>query len=222
MPIIAEVIPQGFEAVNGSDNITMGCSGKIYHCGELRVCAGYNITSPFTSYLSNRDRDDHDTIDTNDENWASKLVTVKKKKSDVHDFPHVLLTFAFEYAVLPESVEMELFLCDYLQIGAPYITLFGDNYTDLVYRGFKHDNEDKNSDFIVNHLPDKKSCDHLLNISLKPQRGEPCHYNWHILVSFFNKSIEWVRIGEVRFNISETDLYPESKHPFVTGENYTL
>ena len=207
--IIAELVPRGNEAVNGS-NITIGCNGTIYHCGKLKVCTNNSL------FTVNRD-DNDDTINTSDPNWASELVTVRKsKKSAVHDFPHVLLTFAFEYAVIPESIEMDLFLCPKWKIDAPYITLFGYNESDLVYLGFE--NYGLNSDFILNHLPQNKSCDRLSRISLTPQNGEPCYYNWHILVSFsLDESIEWVHIGEVIFNIREADL--NSQHPFLKGEH---
>ena len=205
VPIIADVMPPGIEAVNGSNPI-MGCTGTLYYTGKLKVCT--NISN-FISYLTD---EECPAVDTSDPNWASELVTVRKsKKSTVLDFPHVLLTFAFEYAVIPESIEVYLFLCPEWQIGAPYITLFGDDYSDMVFRGFEDDN--MNSDFILNHYPNEISCHNLSRVILSPSKGEPLYFNWHILVSFVpDESIEWVHTGEVIFNIAEIDS--SSKHSF--------
>ena len=214
--IIAQLKPNQLETVNGS-NLTMGCSNLLVKFGNITVCGRSNGTKHFVSYLSD---EKPPKININEKNWASKLLTVKKSlKSDLHDFEHVLLTFGYEVPVIPDTVKLNLFLCPEWQIGAPYITLYGDNETDMVYRGF-----DSDIDFIMNYLPNVSSCDNLSEVMFTLQKQEPYYYNWHILVSFVpDPNIEWVHIGEVKFEGLEEHPRPRETHSLygitpITGE----
>ena len=214
-PIIAEVVPKRVKKINGSTS-TMGCNNSLDSVGNLTVCGTGTAAARFESYLSDRCVPQ---INTTEKNWASNLLTVKKSlKCDVHDFEHVLLTFAYEIPVVPDSIKLDLFLCPEWHIGAPYITLFGDNNSDMVYRGFN------DGDFIIHHLPNKRSCHNLSSVKFTLQKQEPLYYNWHILVSFIpDPNIEWVFIGEVTFINIELDPDPTSSHyfngtPITTGE----
>ena len=87
-------------------------------------------------------------IDTSTSYWASQLVTVRKNDA-THDIPldHVVLTFRFDTAVSLSSIELDVFLCPEWNIGAPLVTLYGSNNTNVFFGSFSK------SDFLVNTCP---------------------------------------------------------------------
>ena len=74
----------------------MGCSEVVNISHGREACC-----PPSSSYLL--DGLSPTSININNSNWASHLVTVKKNNISVGhiDFPHVLLTFIFDRPVSP-------------------------------------------------------------------------------------------------------------------------
>ena len=192
MPIPVQVVPQGIESVNGSD-VNMGCASPLVDSDSVVVCG--SPCDPSESYLVD---DNSPAIDTSTSNWASQVVTVRK--NDANDditFDHVVLTFGFDIAVSLTAIELDLFLCPELNIGAPYITVYAEE-SNLVFRYINV--PAPTLDFLVNYTPSQSSCDSLTTVSIPFQGGEPSHSTWHIAFSFdLQPGIEWVFVGEVRF-----------------------
>ena len=187
-----QVVPQGIESVNGS-NVTMGCATPIVNLpGNVSFCGSFGPEGGVISYLVDGNSP---AIDTSTSDWASQLVTVRKN----NDAPYIVLTFGFDTAVSLTSIELGLFLCPELNIGAPDISVYGDNSSNLVY---------SSSDFIMSHTPNEISCDSLSTVTFSFQ--EVLSYlNWHILVTFVSQPhIEWVHVGEVRFLGTNVDSTP--------------
>ena len=177
------VQPYGIESVDGSD-INMGCTNPLVDSDGVMICDSSNnyLIDGYTTPV----------IDTSTSDWASQLVTVRKTQTDEITFDHVLLTFGFDTAVNLTGIELDLFLCPDMNIDAPYITVFADEesnfiftYTSLPFR---------------NYNPSQSSCDFLstITITLSDILTEP-YLTWHILISSFTSSIDWVYVGEVRF-----------------------
>ena len=131
-------------------------------------------------------------------------MTVRKTQSDRvtvggNQYDHVLLTFGFDTAVTLTGIELDLFLCPDMSISAPYITVFADEESNIV---FTYDPVINNMLPFENHTPNQSSCDSLstVNITLE-QHGfaNSSYITWHILISSFTSSIDWVYVGEVRF-----------------------
>ena len=107
-------------------------------------------------------------------------------------FDHVVLTFGFDTAVSLTSIELDLFLCPEWNLGAPFISVVGDerNSLQLVYSS--------SSDLIINHTPSQTSCESLSTITITFQQLTTFP-TWHIVVSFAAQlDIEWFHVGEVR------------------------
>ena len=60
-------------------------------------------------------------------------MTVRKTHTDGTQFDHVLLTFGFDTAVTLTGIELDLFLCPDMNIDAPYITVYADEESNLVF-----------------------------------------------------------------------------------------
>ena len=153
-------------------------------------------------------------IDTSTSDWASQLVTVRKTKSDRvafdgTQFDHVLLTFGFDTAVTLTGIELDLFLCPDMNIDAPYITVFADEESNLVFTYY-----DPVNNTFQHYDSSQSSCDSLstIAITLRDRLADP-YLTWHILVSSFTSSIDWVYVGEVRF------LGTDAPFPGITGHN---
>ena len=135
------------------------------------------------------------TLNTSD--WASQLLTVRKSGSNSNNniqFQHVLLTFGFDTAVSLTGIELDLFLCPEWKIGAPYITVFADEEDNLLFNylsGLPFEYK----------IPTQLSCDSLstVNIPFIGALTGSSYPTWHILVSQFHRSIDWVHVGEIRF-----------------------
>ena len=191
-----QVVPQGIESVNGSD-VTMGCAGSFANFSFVTLCGNFGSGGGVISYLLDGNSP---AIDTSTSDWASQLVTVRKNDA-THDilFDHVVLTFGFDTAVSLTSIELDLFLCPEWNIGAPYISVYGDNKSNLVY---------SSSDFIMGYTLNEISCDSLLTVTISFQEVLFYH-NWHIVVTFHTQpDIEWVHVGEVRFLGTDVDSTP--------------
>ena len=143
-------------------------------------------------------------IDTSTSNWASQLVTVKK--NDAND-DHAVLTFVIDPAVSLTTIELDLFLCPELNIGAPCITVYADNNSNLVF-SFRSGKTQSDHDFIRHYTPNKSSCDSLSTVSIPVQGGDPSYSTWHIVLSDFQPDIEWIHVGEVRFLDTASDPDP--------------
>ena len=178
-----QVVPYGIESVNGSD-VNMGCTSPLVDRGGVMVCES-------VSHLVDGCSPD---IDTSTSDWASQLVTVRKSSTDDIRYFHVLLTFGFDTAVSLTGIELDLFLCPEWKIGAPHITVYGDEEFELVL---------PNPDLqFISHDINQLSCDSLSNVSI-PFMGSALAVasfrTWHILVTQFGSDIDLVHVGEVRF-----------------------
>ena len=197
--LFAEIVPSGVQSVNGS-KLDMGCAYPLDSVGDLKCCSRHGNQN-LLSYLSDRVTPE---INTHQPDWASKLLTVRKNTGNaVVPFDHVILTFGFETAITAYNIELDLFLCPEWKIDAPFITVYASNNRDMVFR------QCLEMDFLMGHVPRKKSCDRLTTVSVRPERMEPYYHYWHIVVSFQQQmGIEWVHVGEVRF--LEVEIDPSS------------
>ena len=196
-----QVVPQGIESVNGS-NVTMGCATPVGTLPgtNVTICGSFGSGAGVISYLVDGNSP---AIDTNISDWASQLVTVRKNDG-THDLQeHVLLTFGFDTAVSPTSIELDLFLCPDLNIGAQFITVFGVNGSNLVYSS-------ASSNFVQSYTPNKVSCDSLSTVTFEDNIEGSSYHTWHIAVTFRMSDIEWVYVGEVRFMGIDVDSTPIS------------
>ena len=178
-----QVVPDGIQSVNGS-NVTMGCTSPLVDRGGVMVCESL-------SHLVDGCSPD---IDTSTSDWASQLVTVRKSITSAFPAQHVLLTFGFDTAVSLTAIELDLFLSLEWQIGAPYITVYANEDHDLVFN------------YSTYFLPLQStilwlSCDFLstVHMLIDSTRTASSFHTWHILVSQFSRSIQWVHVGDVRF-----------------------
>ena len=189
---LVQVIPHGIESVNGSD-VNMGCTS----CTSLLVDSDGVMVCMSQSYLVDGCSP---AIDTSTSDWASQLVTVRKTQTDELTFDHVLLTFGFDTAVTLTGIELDLFLCPDMNIGAPYITVYADEESNLILTS-----SSLTSLPFLNYPPDETerptSCDSLstITITLNDILLTDPFLTWHIVFSSFTSSIDWVYVGEVRF-----------------------
>ena len=198
-------VPNRIESVNGSD-VNMGCTSPLVGSGG-RICEN-------RSHLIDGCSPD---IDTSTSDWASQLVTVRKSGSTSNiPFTHVLLTFGFDTAVSLTGIELDLFLCPEWKIGAPYITVYGDEERNLVLNYF-------GGLPFENYIPNQSSCDSLSTVSIAfvDRLAGSSYPTWHVLVSQLQRSIDWVHVGEIRF--LDADIIPATyttatlKSPTVTS-----
>ena len=203
MQLPVQVVPQEIESVNGF-NVTMGCARPVGRIGGVTICGNFGSGGGVISYLLDGNSPD---IDTSTSDWASQLVTVRKNDATVDiPFDHVILTFVFDPAVLLTSIELDLLLCPEWSIGTPFIVVYGDNSSALVYS--------TSSEFLRSYTPNEMSCDSLSTVAISLQeyfflQGELFYHNWHIVVSFaVQPDIEWVHVGEVRFLGTDVDSTP--------------
>ena len=185
-----QVVPQGIDSVNGS-SVNMGCNSSLVDSDGVMVCES-------RSYLVDGCSPD---INTSTADWASQLVTVRKREGTLvntfNEFRHVLLTFGFDAAVSLTGIEMDWFLCSDWGIGAPSVTVY-----------FNEDYNLTNTNIILtlpfvsadgNSL--QSSCNSLSTVTFSGGSLMGAYYRTiHILVTLSaHPSIEWVRVGEVRF-----------------------
>ena len=163
----------------------MGCTSSLVDSGGVMVCGG-------CSYLTDGVSPD---IDTSTSDWALQLVTVRRNEGNQYlNFPHVLLTFAFDTAVSLTGIEMDLFLCPDWNIDAPSMIVYLDPDYNLVYH----------SDLVEFVYPDnspQSSCNSLSTVTfIGGSLVLGSYHTFHIFVDLsVDHSIEWVHVGEVRF-----------------------
>ena len=163
----------------------MGCTSALVDSGDVMTC---NSQSYLVDGCS-------PGIDTSTFDWASQLVTVRRNEGNaaVHS-AHVLLTFGFDTAVSLTGIEMDLFLCPNWGIGAPRITVSLNEEYNFVFN--------LSLPFTPAVQPSQSSCDSLTTVHLSGDTLSVSSYRtFHILVDLSHQSsIEWVHVGEVRFN----------------------
>ena len=195
MQLPLQVVPQGIESANGS-NVTMGCIIPLANFNSVTICGSFG--RGVISYLVD---DNSPAIDTRTSDWASQLVTVRKNDATLDiPFDHVMLTFGFDTAVSLTSIELDLFLCPEWNIGAPFIIVYADNSSTLVYSS--------SSDFIKSYTPNNTSCDSLSTVTIRLEEALSYH-TWHISVTFLTQpDIKWFHVGEIRFQGTDVDSIP--------------
>ena len=181
MAVPVQVVPQGITSRNGSSP-DMGCSSIVERDGVM-VC---DCNSQ--SYLVDGVSPD---IDTSTSDWASQLVTVRRNEATADtNLDYVLLTFGFETAVSLTGIEIDLFHCPTMRIGAPVITVYLNEEYDLT---FSTDLQP-----LISVVPSESRCDSLSSFTISDTTGSSYRVV-HILITFPDSNIDWVYVGEVRF-----------------------
>ena len=180
------VVPQGIESVNGS-SVNMGCTSPLVDSDGVIICDECS-----TNLLIDGNSP---AIDTSTSDWASQLVTVRKTQTNEVVFDHVLLTFGFDTAVTLTGIEMHLFLCPEWGINAPFISAYFDEESNLVFSGQSLNLPSQG------RTPSQSSCNSLstVTISLGDGLRSTPYLTVHVLISSFNRFIDWAHVGEVRF-----------------------
>ena len=124
------------------------------------------------------------------------IVTVRKTQTP---FDHVLLTFGFDPAVTLTEIELDLFLCPELNTYAPFFSVYGNTESNfdltLPVTSLPFRNYPRMGEMVIPH-----SCDSLSTVTIPITESlTDSFHTWHIVVSQFNSSIDWVHVGEVRF-----------------------
>ena len=123
MAVPVQVVPQGIASRNGSST-DMVCTSALVDSGDVMTCNSQ-------SYLVDGVSPD---IDTSTSDWASQLVTVRRNEGTAAvPLDHVLLTFGFDTAVSLTGIEMDLFHCPEMRIGAPVIRVYINEEYDLTF-----------------------------------------------------------------------------------------
>ena len=178
------VVPQGIESVNGS-SVNMGCTSPLVDSDGVMICTSQSYLVDGCS----------PAIDTSTSDWASQLVTVRKTQNEEVTFDHVLLTFGFDTAGTLTGIELDLFLCPDWGIGAPFISAYFDEESNLVFSGQSLNLPTQG------RTPSQSSCNSLstVTISLGDALTSTPYLTVHVLISSFGPFIDWVHVGEVRF-----------------------
>ena len=181
MAVPVQVVPQGITSRNGS-SLDMGCSSIVERDGVM-VC---DCNSQ--SYLVDGVSPD---INTSTSDWASQLVTVRRNEGTARvSFDHVLLTFGFDTAVSLTGIEIDLFYCPEMRIGAPLVTVSLNKEYDLTFN--------TSLPGLVAVVPSESRCDSLSSLTFTETTGS-LYRVVHILITFPDSNIDWVYVGEVRF-----------------------
>ena len=175
------VVPEGIQAVNGSD-ANMGCSSPFTETDGRLICGSENFLVDGCS----------PEIDTSISDWASQLVTVRKNEGSPRiPFPHVLLTFTFDEAITSlTGIEMDMFQCPDWRIGAPSIVVYfgpdtqlSPDFTSLPFAFFN---------------ASALSCDSLSTFTVATAVNTL--QTVYILVDLsISPAIDWIHVGEVQF-----------------------
>ena len=181
MAVPVQVVPQGITSRNGSSP-DIGCSSIVERDGVM-VC---DCNSQ--SYLVDGVSPD---IDTSTSDWASQLVTVRRVEGTADtNLDYVLLTFGFEANVSLTGIEIDLFHCPNMRIGARRIDVYLNEEYDLSYR--------TGLTLLRSVVPSESRCDSLSRFTISETTD--IHYHVvHILITFPDSNIDWVYVGEVRF-----------------------
>ena len=185
-----QVVRPEIKEVNGS-NMTMGCTCPLSDGNTTCGTRGNGAISYLIDGVS-------PDINTSNSDWASQLVTLRRRSGENTGipYPHVLLTFGFDTSVSLTEIEMDWFLCPDWGTGAPSIIVYlNENYNlaspDVFTLPFVF--ADGNST--------QSSCDSLSTVTISGDSFDGEYYRtFHIVVTLLEyPSIEWVYIGEVRF-----------------------
>ena len=181
-----QVVPQGIESIYGSDT-TIGCTSPLVNRSGVWVCDD-------RSYLVDGCSP---AININSSNWASQLVTARKTQVDrgLVTYDGVVLTFDFDTAVLPTSIELDIFLCSQWKSDAKDFYVYADENSNLIFNS--------DSTYVQSKRPPSPSCDSLstVEITFVEEKHTDPSQSWHILVDI-NRNNEWAYVGEVKFFIS--------------------
>ena len=172
MAVPVQVVPQGITSRNGSSP-DMGCSLIVVRDG-LNVCDCNSL-----SYLVDGVSPD---INTSTSDWASQLVTVRRNEgtADV-PFDYILLTFGF---VSLTGIEMDLFHCPNMRIGAPVITVSLNEEYDLTFS--------TSLPSLRSVDPSESRCDSLSSFTIS-ETTDKLYRVVHILITFPDSyNIDWV------------------------------
>ena len=189
-------IPKGTESENGS-SVDGGCKAIVVQklfCGDGSE-----------SFLT----DDHDrVINTNDRNWASQLVTVRKNNRTYNfDYDHVIMSFLFQSPVSLTSIKLSLFKCPQWGIGPLNITVYASTGGDATFLNPETD--------VASFVPlaqsqdDQSSCSGLVSVTI-PLKTDTQYKIWYIVVSFEDQpDIDWVYVGEVQSMVPLHNRLPQ-------------
>ena len=187
MAVPVQVVPQGITSRNGS-SFDMGCS-------SIAVRDGFTVCDCNSqSYLVDGVSPD---INTNTYDWASQLVTVRRNEATADtNIDYVLLTFGFETNVSLTGIEIDLFHCPEMNVGAPVITVYLNQEYDLMT--FSTNTAISGLELLRSVEPSESRCDYLSCFTIS--ETSDIHYHVvHILITFPDSNIDWVYVGEVRF-----------------------
>ena len=185
MAVPVQVVPQGITSRDGSST-DMGCSGPLVERDGVMVCDCNSL-----SYLVDGVAPD---IDTSTSDWASQLVTVRRNEGNPDiQVAHVLLTFGFETNVSLTGIEMDLFHCPEMNVGAPVITVHLNQEYDLMTFSTISGLE-----LLRSLEPSESRCDYLSCFTIS-ETTDKLYRVVHILITFPDSNIDWVYVGEVRF-----------------------
>ena len=170
----------------------MGCTSALVDSGDVMTCNSQ-------SYLVDGCSPD---IDTSTSDWASQLVTVRRNEgTDAVPFDYVLLTFGFDTAVSLTGIEIDLFHCPNMRIGAPVITVFLNEGYDLMT--FSTNTTSSGLELLKAVEPSESICDSLSSFTIS-ETSDMHYLVVHILITILDSNIDWVYVGEVRF-IGDSD-----------------
>ena len=171
--------------MNGS-RVDGGCKIKV----QKHICSYGN-----ESFLTDGDNPE---INTTDPNWASKLVTMRKRNGTVNiPYDHVVLAFIFQPPVSLTSITLSLFQCPQWGIGAPNIILYAYMGNGGILPNLNI--EDRNTILLPQTQDNQSSCNDLVPVTILV--GTNTQYKlWYIVMSFeHHPDIDWVNVGEVEF-----------------------
>ena len=115
-------------------------------------------------------------INTSTSDWASQLVTVRKNEGTADTiFDYVLLTFGFDTAVSLTGIEIDLFHCPEMSIGAPVITVYLNEKYDLTFS--------TSLPGLILVKPSESRCDSLSSFPFTESSGS-LYRVVHILITF--------------------------------------
>ena len=115
-------------------------------------------------------------IDTSTSDWASQLVTVRRNEGTADMiFDYVLLTFGFDTAVSLTGIEIDLFHCLNMSIGAPHIRVSLNEEYDLSYR--------TGLTLLRSVVPSESRCDSLSRFTISDITDIVYHVV-HIIITF--------------------------------------
>ena len=141
---------------------------------------------------------DNPVINTTDSDWASELVTMRKRNGTLAiPYDHVVLAFLFDSLVSLTSIRLSLFQCPQWGIGAPNITVYADMGKGGSILNF--DIKNHNIILLAQTQDNQSSCNDLVPVTI-PVGTNTQYKIWYIVASFeHHPDIDWIYVGEVQF-----------------------